>query len=58
MALKDLTKEEAIVLLTHIARSLETTEDSNDFCLWLADTLNEEANLNINLESRNNVSNC
>jgi hypothetical protein len=49
MALIDLTETKAIALLARIARGLETTEDAKDFCVWLADTLNAEAGLNVRL---------
>lgn len=42
MSLKDLSREEAIVLLGRIAKELEVTESAIDFCLWLDDLLKKE----------------
>lgn len=49
MTLQDLTKEQAVALLSRISYNLQQSEDARDFCLWLADVLNEEADLNIDL---------
>lgn len=49
MALQNLTREEAIVLLGRIVRGLVTTESSTDYCIWLSSVLEEDAGLNVSL---------
>lgn len=51
MALKDLTREQAIALIERIASGLQTTEDAGDFCIWLSETLQRDAGISVDLAS-------